>query len=464
MNNALIRLELLRIRRSFAAKAILIFALLASLYAVWSGNVWRTSHSELLSSYEQQVQSEQQTWIQELREIEEGKEDPSPYAARPMNVQVPAIKPVGPLGHMAIGNAELMPSRVNITPWRNQMTMVEPYEFDNPTTLVLGRFDLAFFTIVVLPLLMVALSFDVIAADRARGTVKLLLSNPIGVRTVIASRLIVRNGVLFAVATIAALVGFSAGGGNSGGHSLLWLVTSLIYGFFWFSLIYLVVTRIRKSETAVATLISLWALFTLAVPALTGSAGEALYPQPSKLSYLSDARVAQNKANKQTVELTRGFLEDHPDLSVGDENVPGYYRGVYLANEQVLINTAPVVKAFNESSAERNAFIEKLQYLSPAVITQRALYKIAGSDYEQAQAFQQAASDTLDELSIMVRRAVLSKNRITMEEYEALPSFKFEVATASTVLNKITLPLVFLLLVSAVLLTQANRKNRGDQI
>ena len=137
---------------------------------------------------------------------------------------------------------------------------------------------------------------------------------------------------------------------------------------------------------------------------------------------------------------------------------------MYLANEQVLINTAPVVKAFNESSAERNAFIEKLQYLSPAVIAQRALYKIAGSDYEQAQAFQRAASDTLDELSIMVRRAVLSKNRITMEEYEALPSFKFEVATTSTVLNKITLPLVFLLLISAVLLTQANRKNRGDQI
>lgn len=464
MNIALIRLELLRIGRSSAAKGILLFTLVASLYAVWSGISWRSAHNQTLSSYEKHIEAEQQTWLQALTDIEAGKENPSPYDARPMNIQVPATKPVGPLGHMAVGHTELMPTRVNITPWRNQMSMVEPYEFDNPTTLMLGRFDLAFFTVVILPLLMIALSFDVIAADRARGTVKLLLSNPVSSKTIIASRLLVRNGLLFLVATIATLIGFSSAGSDNIGYSVLWLATSFVYSLFWLALIYLLVTVIRRSETAVAILISFWALFTLAIPALTGSAGEALYPQPSKLAYLSDARIAQNKANKETAELTKGFLADHPDLTVGGESVPSYFRGVFLANEQILINTAPVVKAFEKSISNRNTFIDKLQYVSPAVITQRALFKIAGSDFEQAQLFLKQASDTLDDLGIQVRSAILSRNRITTEQYNSLPKFEYSSASAAIVSSQILLPTLFLILVSAGLTIWANRRSNIDQM
>ncbi|MEX0297477.1 MAG: ABC transporter permease subunit [Kordiimonas sp.] len=464
MNIALIRLELLRIGRSGAAKSILLFALVASLYAVWSGINWRSAHSQTLASYEKHIEAEQQAWFQTLTDIEAGKGNPSPYDARPMNIQLPATKPVGPLGHMAIGHAELMPSRVKISPWRNQMSMVEPYEFDNPTTLMLGRFDLAFFTVVILPLLMIAFSFDVIAADRARGTVRLLLSNPVNSKTIIASRLLVRNGLLLLVATIATVIGFSFSGANTIGYSLLWLATTLVYSLFWFALIYLIVSFIKRSETAVATLISFWAIFTLAIPALMGSAGEALYPQPSKLEYLSDARVAQNRANKETAELTKGFLADHPDLTVGDENVPSYFRGVFLANEQVLINTAPVVKAFEDSISDRNTFLDKLQYVSPAVITQRALFKIAGSDFEQAQLFLKNASETLDDLSIQVRSAILSRNRITTEQYNSLPKFEYTAAPTASVFAQISLPILILALMSMGLGILANRKSNIDQV
>ncbi len=165
MTSALLKLEFLRIRRSRAAMAILAFASIASLYSVWSGTAWRDAHVAMLGNYEADVEVQMQTWREDLFAIEQGTQEASPFAARPGNIQVPATQPVGPLGHLAVGSSALLPTRATITPLQTRMSMIEPYEFDNPTTLSLGKFDLAFFTVVVLPLLMIALSFDVLASE-----------------------------------------------------------------------------------------------------------------------------------------------------------------------------------------------------------------------------------------------------------------------------------------------------------
>ena len=464
MTPALVRLELLRLRRSIAAKAILAFALVASLYAVWSGLGWRDAHTTMLGDYEDVIAARMQDWADTLVGIEEGTVTPLPFAARPGDIQIAATHPVGPLGHMAIGNAELLPTRVNITPLRTRMSMIEPYEFDNPTTLSLGRFDLAFFTVVVLPLLMIALSFDVIASDRSRGTLKLLLSNPVSTRNILATRLIVRNGLLVLLTLAATIVGIVAAGAGSLGYGLLWFGASVAYIGFWLALIYAVVSRVKRNEATAAMLISLWVLFTLAIPALTNSAGEAAYPLPSRLAYLSDARVAQNEASKQTSELTENFLSDHPELTVSDEFVPAFYSAIFLANEQIQMNTAPVVDAFDESNSRRGAFVDRLQYLSPAIIAQRALFRIAGSDFDQAQMFTRTAAAVMEDLDELVRPAIISRNRLESELIDAIPDFTLEAAQPGAVFRQILFPVSFLLVCAALLAAFAHPRQKDSPL
>ena len=451
MTGALLKLEFLRIRRSPAAMAILAFALIASLYSVWSGTAWRDAHVAMLGNYEADVEVQMQTWREDLFAIEQGTQEASPYAARPGNIQVPATQPVGPLGHLAVGSSALLPTRANITPLQTRMSMIEPYEFDNPTTLSLGKFDLAFFTVVVLPLLMIALSFDVLASDRSRGTLKLLLSNPISTENVLVTRLAVRNGLLILLALVSILAGLATAGEGGFGHGLLWLGTSFAYVLFWLALIYLAVSRIRRSEATAATLIGLWVLFTLAIPALTNSAGEAVYPLPSQLEYLSDSRAAQVDASKRTSELTDDFLQDHPDLTVSDESVPDFYSAVFLANEQVLSNTAPIVNAFEEANRRRSAFVDRLQYLSPAIIAQRAFFRIAGSDFDRAQMFVAQAGTAMDDLNDVVRPAIISKNRLASDSLGAVPAFSMELAGPGAAFRQISLPILFLLVCAGVL-------------
>ena len=446
MTRALIGLELLRIRRSRGAWAILAFALIASLYAVWSGVSWRATHSASLLAYEQQIDAKRQGWQQTNAQVEAGERVPMPLDARPSMVEFPATHTVGALGHLAVGKAEMSPTRVNISPLKNQNLMIERYGFENPTTLTLGRFDLAFFVVVVLPLLIIALSFDIIAADRARGTINLLLSTQVSKRHIIATRLAIRNGLLIALTGIATALGLAAAPQTSASFGLLWIGVSLAYCLFWSVLIYLVVCRAPRSEACAATLVSLWMLLVFAVPALATSAGEALYPLPSKLAYLSEARVAQNDAWKQYQELTANYLRDHPDLSQNKQEAPmlKFALAYFLANEQEIANTASIIAAFDERFLQRSRFVDRLQYLSPAILAQRALFRIAGSDFDRSQAFLAQTRKALTELNDALRPAILSNNRISSDQFAALPEFRFTPATFADVLRQVLLPTLFL--------------------
>jgi len=460
MTAALSKLELLRMRRSAAALTILAFALLASLYALWSGISWRESHSLSLVAYEREIETKRQAWLRTLIEIESGERQATPFDARPSVINLAATHPVGPLGHMAVGSAELLPARVNISPLNNQNLMVERYGFENPTTLTLGRFDLAFFTVVVLPLLMIALSFDVIAADRSRGTVNLLLSGRAGKQRIIATRLLVRNGILICIVAVVTFVGIATAAAGSFEFGLLWFGVFLVYSLFWLGLIYLVVSRTERSESSAASLASLWVLFAFAIPALANSAGEALYPLPSNLAYLSDARVAQNDAWKQYRELTANYLKDHPDLLENEQEAPKFAHAYFLANEQEIVKTAPIVEALAESHRRRSAFVDKLEFLSPAIIAQRAFFRIAGSDFERTLSFMAQVRKTLIDLNDQLRPAILSSNRISSEQFEALPGFRFIAATSGDVMRAIAFPMAFLVICTVFFVVIGRTKNQ----
>lgn len=425
-------LEWVRLRRSPAALAVLAFALLASLYAVWSGHQWSQAYLGVHQQYQDRMVEDMAEWRAALVAIEAGEDEASPYDARPMDISQPATHALGGLGHLAIGYRDVTPSRLSVSTWRNEISMVERYEFDNPMTLALGTFDFSFFLVVVLPVLMIALSFDVIASDRATGRHRLLLSNPLSTRQVILARLLLRNGVLCGLVLLAMLVGFLVSTGAQALDYALWLGICLAYMAFWLGLIFLVVSRLQRSESVATGLVAGWILLTFALPALVDTSVEALYPPPSKLAYLSVARLAQGEANKQTAELTEGFLADHPELSVGDEAVPGYYRGTFLANERVRRETAPVVADFRQSAARREALVGVFQYLSPAVLTQRALYEVAQSDMASSRRFQQAAGAKLAELEADIRSAVISRNRISLDEYDAITAFQLPKRSWST--------------------------------
>ena len=458
MNKTLFSFELLRMRRSLAIKSLLIFALFAGFYSIWSGVAWQSANNATLIQYEEYFKERSNAWRADLVAIENGETESSPYSARPMDIVFPAVHETGSMSHLAIGMAEISPKRLLISPRRNGMTMIEPYEFDNPMTLLFGRMDFLFFITIIAPLLLIALNFDVIASDRSRGLYKMLLSNPLTENSVIMTRMLARSSLLFAITLAALISGLVIAENASINDVVSWLLLVGVYFVFWFGLIFLLVSRSLKGVSALSKLVCLWLFFALIIPAASNSVATYLFPQPSKLELLSDARFATSEATKRTAELTQTFLEDHPELTIGDSQVPGYYRALFLSNSVVEKNTQPIVRAFAESVTDRENMLNILQYLSPTIILQRRLIAIAQTDSRNHALFLQTAAQHLTEVSGAIELSVLSSNRITVSEFDQIPTFEEVWMATEKPHISIIGPVVFILFFGLILLSSSRSR------
>lgn len=406
-------------------------------------------------------------WRDALVEIEKTGEASSPFDARPMNIRMPAALPPAPLADFAIGSNDLHPTTTTLTGWSNPGDLFIEYEFSNPTLASIGGFDLTFLVVALLPLIMIGASFDILAGDRERGRARLIAAQAGHVGPSVWKRLVIRNLAIWAcfglVATLAAFSSpFNATPNTTGParftHFAAWFAAASVYGLFWLSLIAFAAAVIKRSETVAASLFASWAVFVFAVPAIGGALAEASYPPPSRLVFLSEMREGEVTAIRETAALTAGFLADHPEMTVSEEAVPGFYRSNFLANREAARRTTPVLEAFNQSRHQRAQLISKLQYLSPAMIANNALTTIAGGDVARNMAFQEQARAALNDLSERIGPAVVAKQRLSVAEFDAIPAFAFRERTLAEKAAVFAAPLGFLVLVAAVLLFASRRR------
>lgn len=453
------RLFILALPGMIACLAIIGIAAFAALSG--KSEVERTLSAQ--QSFTAEYETSLDEWRTSLAQIEETGEAETPFDARPMNIRIPATLPPAPLGDFAAGGAQLLPATTTISGWANPADLFAEYEFDNPTPLSLGSFDLTFVAVVLMPLLMIAISFDILSGDRERGRARLIAIQAGHVGPTVWRRLAIRNGLLWAVfgvtAAIAALL--PPAGAEAGprlAHFAAWLAIALLYGFFWFAAIGLASALLKRGETVASALFAAWAVFVFAVPAVGGAIAEASHPPPSRLAFLSEMRQGEVTAVRETAELTAGFLADHPEMTVSDEGVPGYFSSNFLANQQAADRTTPVLDAFNDSRRQRAALVGGLQYLSPAMIADRAMTAIAGGDVDRSLAFQDQARVALAGLTETIGPAVVARQRISLADYDAIPAFAFEERTLDTTIRAAAPPLIFLLLASLVVLLVARRR------
>ena len=445
--------------------ALIVSLLILGGYAAYSGKSQLTRLAQAQADYAQTRNAALDAWRDELVEIVSapgaGAAAPA-YAARPMNIRKPAVAPVAPLGDFAIGASDLLPAQTELSAWVNPADLFNEYEFANPTLLSIGRFDLSTMVVLLLPLLMIAASFDIWSAERESTRARLIAAQAGTVKSLIWSRLLFRNGLIWGVFALVALAaGLAAPAGLSSARLANlagWIGAAWIYGAFWFALIAFAVAYFRRSEIIAATLFALWASFVFLTPAIGGAVSEALYPPPSRLAALSAMRDAKSEAGKATAELTQGFLADHPEMTVSDDDVPFYYAGTWLANREAATRTAPILRAFEQSRQRRQETINLLQYLSPTVIVNRALLSFTGGDVDRYRAYQAEARAALADLSQRIGPAVVAKQRLSLAAYDAIVPFSFTETAASDKVRRLAAPLSFLLALTLALGWGARRR------
>lgn len=296
-----------------------------------------------------------------------------------------AALPPGPLAPLAIGQSDLLPYYFKVSTDARE-NVVAATELENPHRLLVGRFDLAFVLIYLYPLLILGITYNLLSSEKEQGTLALALSQPVSLATLMTGKITLRALVLMGIVvgfSLLALLGSGAelSAPGVGARLLLWIAVVVGYGALWFGVAIFVASLGKSSATNATIVASIWLVLVVMLPSLFNLLVTTLYPVPSRVEMVQAVREASDQATAAGSKLLARYYEDHPELATGDATqAMNDFNVVRVAvNDDVERRVRPTVDQFEQQVRHQQAAIDRLKFLSPAVLLQDALNDISGT-------------------------------------------------------------------------------------
>jgi ABC-2 type transport system permease protein len=429
-------LQVLSADRTLWAAAGLLAALMAC--GLWNGLGWvRVQRSTLVRTAaeerERYARARQQLNAAEptdaTREARTDPRNPASFGSA-LGARY-AVMPPSSLALLAVGQSDLYPSYVKVSTRRRETFAND--EIENPLNLLAGRLDAAFVIVYLLPLVVIALSYNLVSGEREQGTLSLVLSQPVTLRRLVAGKLGTRGAAVAAVAIGMSLVGglmaLRQGAPPPLARLLLWSAFVAAYASVWFALATAANTFTHHSSANAAGLVSVWLLLVVVTPAAVNLAARTWYPVPSRVEMIEAIRDASLDTAAKGSQLLARYFEDHPDLIPGGataSDLADFNAQTIAVQDEVARRVEPVLARYDDQLLRQQRCVDRLRFLSPAIVTQEALNAIAGTDagryrdfIRQVDAFHRRWQRYFND------RAVLRVS-MTPEAIDGVPIFVFE--------------------------------------
>jgi ABC-2 type transport system permease protein len=356
-----------------------------------------------------------------------------------------AVKPAMPLSPLAVGQSDLAPAYYRVTAHANY-TFLNQTEIANALNLAAGSFDVAFVLIFVLPIFIVALTFDLLSKEKEQGTLGLVLAHGISVQTYVAAKVVARALLITAlilVANVAALltIGADLTDPRTLLESALWMVVSVVYGLVWFALALLVNCRNWPSVTNGVVLANLWLVFVVVLPAFINIGATLIYPPPSRVELTTELRQASKEVEEEAAEAREQYYFDHPEFADGG-TPDAFYFQVLATESAISAAIQPHLTEFATQARKQDAMIGMLQYLSPAILAQRALAGIAGTADRWFDDFNAQVLSFHETWQGFFSERILAGTPMSSASYDAIPVFEYDVPKTRFALTQTAGPLL----------------------
>ena len=432
--------------------ALGLFALLL-VYALVNGVVWtRFQERTVETAYAGNV-DRAGALAQELTDIENGAEPASRFSdprlpnvlGGPRGRHTAVLEP-GPLTALAVGQSDLLPYYYDVNIYTNEATFHQNGEVESPLNLMVGRFDLAFLVVYLLPLLVLALSFNVLSEEREQGTLALTLSQPVSACGVVAAKLAFRALLVVGMVLAVALLGILGTGGlGAPGRIALWCAAVVAYALFWFVLAAWVNSLRRSSAWNATVLVGAWLVLVVVLPAALNIAAGLLHPLPSRVQTVTAQREASNEAVNRRSELLARYLEDHPEMAGGVvDDEPGLGALAWAATDAVNRRLEEVTAEHDVRRAEQIALVRRYRFLSPALLTQEVLIDAAGTGDARFGDFQSQVRAFAERWREFFVPAILASEQMDASVLTNLPQFRLADEGAAEVARRAAVPLTAL--------------------
>lgn len=390
----------------------------------------------------QQVEESDQAMLKLLDSVEQGMEVSASSRTIPTNPMVvgnyhPRVvaNVPQPMSFVSTGQSDVFTHYVKPTVKGDDFTL-NFTEMTSPVQLLFGSFDLSFVIVYLLPLLIIAFSYNVLSSEKEQGSFPLLASQPISIRKWVFQKLILRFFwllllVLVSMGLVFILVGVYP---LDWGNILALFGLTFSYMFFWFALAFLVNLFSDSSAKNAVSLIMLWVVIVLLIPSVINQLGIRLYPIPSRTLMIKEMRETKAEAAKMQDEILDNFLRDHPEYAINDSAQSRNFYHRYMASQKVVKDKLePIIDNYEEQLRRQQLWSKKLQWISPAVVVQQSLNRLAGNSAEDYGNYRRQVIQFSEKWRNYFTNLLYNNIMFSKQDYTALPKFEYKIASNNTI-------------------------------
>lgn len=418
--------ELRLLLRSRVSAAALILLLTLSMVAVWAGLTASARQNAVID----------RVAVAQTRDLaavarQYGKPDGEAGYAAYYTFHLTSDRPSS-LAFAAMGQRDIQPYVLRVRLLGLQAQLYET-ETVNPELALPGPFDFAFVLIYLAPLAVIVLMHDLVSGEREAGRLRVLSALPTTPGRLWLQRAGLRLGLVLLALLAPFLIGALVAHAPAAGVATLGLVAAL-YVAFWTGLCLLVGAWGRRSAFNAATLVGCWIVLVLLVPALGNAALSRAVPVGRGVDLTLAQREAVHRAWDIPREAIMGpFVAKHPEWK-GAPPVGArfHWKWYYAMHEMGDDSVAGQVAAYRGSLATRQAWTERLGWLSPAAAAQSLVHRVADSDLPAHLAYQDSVTRFHRRLQDFYYPYLVNERPFQRADFDRLPAFEPRSPSGST--------------------------------
>lgn len=454
-------------RNLFAERSFLVLAVVFAMlivYATLNGANWINQRSEqsrnLLAAQEKDFADKQEKTARGYKgSTEPGKYEPNPSDPYIIGMSLQyAVLPFTSAAVYSLGQADVLTIDSGVTISTLQRTKADKSGFENPLSFLAGRFDLSFVIVYLLPLFVLALSFNVLSGEREQGILQLILSQPLKLKDLLTAKITAQFVLIFVLVAIVSLFAVSLSGSSFSSdfwiRTFLWILLIAAYSAFWFALAVFVNSFGFSSATNVVISSAAWLLLVLVLPSLLNVAISAAFPVPSRSELISAIRDVNLDMRRDGSRLLAEHYQDHPELmpKSGKADVEDFGLAfVYIQREQKK-RVDEVEDRFAEQIVRQQDLVKSLRFLSPSIIAQEASNDIAGTGLERFQHFRSQVKEFDKAWSDYFVPRTYRKENLSVQDFDQIPRFQYKEEPIGSLAVRVGIGILYLLGSTLVLL------------
>jgi ABC-2 type transport system permease protein len=401
------------------------------------------NQSEIARQHADAQRAERDVWLD--------KGDMNPHAAAHYGAFV--FKPVQPLSAIDPGLDPFVGVFVFLEAHKQQLARHRPIEDATPTRR-LGQLTPASAALMLLPLLVVALTFSSFAGERDQGTLRPLLAMGISRWSLLAGKALGAMLPLAAVIVPAAIAGAAMVFWNApadpdapiGARAIGLGAVYLMHTLIWIGLGLAISARSRTQGAALVALLAIWFANAFIMPSLAMAAAKFIDPSPSAIEFaasIQDEKDSWPTWDERVEQVMQRFLDGEFESTMAPANVEVVALLESEADETALYDRR-FAELFDRYRRQAATF-ERAGVMAPTLAARSLSMALAGTDAAHDREFAAAAARYRAAMLATLNGELASSGRFNTFDYtrgrdlwEQVPPFDYDVPATGWALRQVS--------------------------